>query len=177
MKLGNELKEIIERGRGFDPVRFQREHDKVFLGFKRVDDGYLIALKQPYSGMQGRTIVVLPAKKGVMVDFLNSIKVRTPIPEGLQIDHITLSGPATIVFWKDGSKTIVKAQNGEDIDYEKGIALCFMKKVNGNNGNYNNIFREYIVSEDKEKDAKAQPFEADEDDVGFGPISLPEAEK
>lgn len=54
------------------------------------------------------------------------------------------NGPATIVLWQDGTKTIVKAQNGEPVDKEKGLAMAIVKKVYGNKGNYNDIFRKYI---------------------------------
>ena len=44
--------------------------------------------------------------------------------------------PATIVIWDDGTKTVVKCQEGETFDEEKGVALCFAKKALGNKGNY-----------------------------------------
>ena len=49
-----------------------------------------------------------------------------------RMERVILNDPATIIFWKDGTKTIVKCQNGEKFDAEKGIALCYMKKVLGN---------------------------------------------
>ena len=60
-----------------------------------------------------------------------------------QIAKVIFNEPATIVFWKDGTKTVVKAQDGEPFDKEKGLAMAFVKKIHGNKGNYNNIFREY----------------------------------
>jgi hypothetical protein len=58
---------------------------------------------------------------------------------------IILNDPATIIFWSDGTKTVVK-KNSKDrkFDPEKGIALCYMKKALGNKGNYNNVFRDWI---------------------------------
>lgn len=63
------------------------------------------------------------------------------------IKKVIFNDPATIVFWFDGTKTVVKCQNGEKFDKEKGLALCFMKKVRGNLGNFNNIFRKWIKPE------------------------------
>lgn len=60
------------------------------------------------------------------------------------IKDVIFSGPATIVLWQDGTKTIVKAQNGETVDKEKGLAMAIVKRVYGNKGNYNDIFRKYI---------------------------------
>lgn len=50
------------------------------------------------------------------------------IPEFKQIIY---NGPATIVKWKDGTKTIVKATECETADPEKGFAMAFLKKCMG----------------------------------------------
>lgn len=44
---------------------------------------------------------------------------------------IIFSGPCTIILWKDGTKTIAKASDGEIFDPEKGVAICFMKRALG----------------------------------------------
>jgi hypothetical protein len=44
---------------------------------------------------------------------------------------IIFSGPCTIILWNDGSKTIARVSDGEDFDPEKGVAVCFMKKIMG----------------------------------------------
>ena len=50
------------------------------------------------------------------------------------------------VVWHDGTKTIMKPQDGDDFDIEKGIALCFMKKAFDNRGCYYNAFRDIITN-------------------------------
>lgn len=60
------------------------------------------------------------------------------------LKEVIFNEPATICIWSDGSKTIVKCEEGDTFDKEKGIALCFMKKINGNKGNYNNVFKKFI---------------------------------
>ena len=57
---------------------------------------------------------------------------------------IIFNGPATIVLWNDGTKTVVKCQDGDTFDKEKGIALCFMKKSLGNKSNFNNMIKKYL---------------------------------
>lgn len=52
-----------------------------------------------------------------------------------KIKDVIFNSPATIVFWTDGTKTVVKAQN-EDFDPEKGLAMAFFKKMHGNKGHY-----------------------------------------
>lgn len=63
------------------------------------------------------------------------------------IKTVIINDPATIIFWKDGTKTVVKCNKGDKFDPEKGIALCVMKKVYGNKGKFNDIFKKYIPDE------------------------------
>jgi hypothetical protein len=65
----------------------------------------------------------------------------------LKIKKVIFNNPATIVIWDDGTKTVVKAQRGETFDKEKGLALAISKKVLGNKGNFNNVFKKYIEEE------------------------------
>ncbi len=46
---------------------------------------------------------------------------------------ILIQGTATIIWWSDGTKTVVKCQKGDKMDPEKGIAMCVMKKFMGTN--------------------------------------------
>ena len=64
--------------------------------------------------------------------------------EELDFEDIIINPPATIVKWADGTKTVVKCQNNEEYDAEKGIALCFMKKMCGNKSSYNEIIKTAI---------------------------------
>lgn len=65
-----------------------------------------------------------------------------------EIDKVIFNDPATIVFWKDGSKTIAKCGELDIYDPEKGLAMCFAKKLLGNEGNYYNVFKKYLPKED-----------------------------
>lgn len=47
------------------------------------------------------------------------------------IDKVVYSQPATIVFWKDGSKTVVKCSENDVFDPLAGIAFAVMRKVYG----------------------------------------------
>lgn len=48
-----------------------------------------------------------------------------------EIKDIKVNGPATIVFWADGTKTVVKCVPDDSYDAEKAVAMCFMKKALG----------------------------------------------
>lgn len=62
------------------------------------------------------------------------------------IEKVIFNNPATIVFWKDGSKTVVKAQNNEIFDPEKGLAMAIAKKMLGNEGNYFERIKKWVTA-------------------------------
>ena len=51
--------------------------------------------------------------------------------DDLRVKKIIFSGPCTIILWKDGTKTIARVSEGDEFDPEKGIAVCFMKRMLG----------------------------------------------
>ena len=59
-----------------------------------------------------------------------------------EIKRVIFNEPYTIVIWANGEKTIVKAQDGEPYDKEKGLAMCFAKYVLGNTCRYFDFFKE-----------------------------------
>lgn len=60
------------------------------------------------------------------------------------IEKVIFNGPATIVMWMDGTKTIVKCQDGDTFDPEKGLAMAISKKALGNKGNYCDTFKKTL---------------------------------
>lgn len=60
-----------------------------------------------------------------------------------KVKKVIFNPPATIVYWGDGTKTVVKARNGDRFDKEKGFAMACAKKFFGNEGNYYNEFRKH----------------------------------
>ena len=65
-----------------------------------------------------------------------------------KIKRVIFSDPATIVFWEDGTKTVVKAHN-EEFDPEKGLAMAVCKRVYGDK--YHRIFKDHIPKEKPEE--------------------------
>ena len=63
------------------------------------------------------------------------------------LKKVIYNDPATIAFWSDGTKTIVKAQSGDTFDPEKGLAMVIVKKSCGNKGNYYNGFKKWLPKE------------------------------
>ena len=64
--------------------------------------------------------------------------------KSVEITKVIFNNPATIVFWSDGKKTVVKCAIDEDFDEEKGLAMAISKRVLGNKGNYYNEFKKWL---------------------------------
>lgn len=77
---------------------------------------------------------ILNSRYGIRTATMNDI------PE---IKNVIFNPPATIVFWQDGTKTVVKATN-ELYDPEKGLAMAIAKRALGNQGNYYNIIKKWV---------------------------------
>lgn len=82
----------------------------------------------------------------------NPLVPSTKLP---QIEKAIFNDPATIVIWKDGTKTVVKAHN-EAYDPEKGLAMAITKKALGNEGNYFETVKKWVgdVKVDPDHSAK-----------------------
>ena len=80
--------------------------------------------------------------------YLNSIYGKKPrlVP---RIKNVIFNDPATIVFWSDNTKTVVKAQD-EPFDPEKGLAMAICKRALGNEGNYYNEIKKWLPKEKNE---------------------------
>ena len=67
------------------------------------------------------------------------------------IKDVIFNPPATIVFWSDNTKTVVKADE-ETYDPEKGLAMAIARKMIGDNKReYYNVFRHYLKKWEKQK--------------------------
>lgn len=85
----------------------------------------------------------------VTKEYVNNIYgVGGNIPESyFKIKKVIYNDPATIVFWKDGTKTVVKACEDDEYDPEKGLAMAISKKALGNKGNYYETFKKALPKE------------------------------
>lgn len=67
----------------------------------------------------------------------------------IRIKRVIFNGPATIIFWADGTKTVVKCMEDEEFDPEKGVAMAICKRLYGDD--FHRVFKDAI------KNAKGQP--------------------
>ena len=82
-----------------------------------------------------------------------------------EIKDVIFNDPATIVFWSDNTKTVVKAQDDDVYDPEKGLAMAIAKKAFGNEGNYCNKLKTWLDIYEKQQE------------IIFEGLSLEEASK
>ena len=78
---------------------------------------------------------------------VDSFETKQSTNRRVKIKDVIFSDPATVVFWNDNTKTVVKTRGGEKYDKEKGLAMAIIKKITGNTGSYYNIFKEWCGDE------------------------------
>ena len=69
-----------------------------------------------------------------------------------KIKNVIFNDPATIVFWSDGTKTVVKCGENDIYDPEKGLAMAVAKKYLGTNkshSNYMDEFKKWLPKEEE----------------------------
>lgn len=72
-----------------------------------------------------------------------SMELRVDIPG--MIDRVIFNDPATIIIWKDGSKTVVKRSDDDIWDPEKGFCMAIIKKLYG----HTSFIKKFMESEEK----------------------------
>lgn len=65
---------------------------------------------------------------------------RLPMPV-----NVIFHNPATIVFWDDGDKTVVKCQPGDTFSAEAGLTAAMLKKYMGNDNTFNKVINEWLA--------------------------------
>ena len=73
----------------------------------------------------------------------------------VDIKKVIFNKPATIVFWADGTKTVVKCADFDIFDPEKGLAMAICKRVYGDR--FHSVFKEFLPEEDVESAYPAGP--------------------
>lgn len=59
------------------------------------------------------------------------------------IKNVIYNPPATIIFWEDGTKTVVKCQDDDTYDKERGFMMALIKKLY-NGSKFNDILRKWV---------------------------------
>lgn len=66
-----------------------------------------------------------------------------------EVDRVIFHDPATIVYWKDGTKTVVKRCSTEFMfDAEKGVMAAILKRVFGNDCSFHKVIKSCFENSD-----------------------------
>lgn len=60
------------------------------------------------------------------------------------IKNVIFNPPATIVFWTDGSKTVVKCNAKDEFDPEKGLTMAIAKRCAGNSDDFYKEIKKWV---------------------------------
>ena len=74
----------------------------------------------------------------------------------LNIDRVIFNNPATIIFWKDGSKTTVKCTKGQEFNKYYGFCAAVAKHALGNNSRINQIVAQAFDQEETNPSKKVK---------------------
>lgn len=120
--------------------------DVEFLDFTPYEDRTTIARKT-YTLVFGEVHSLTEATTQLFVNALIEFdRYQTVAPTASltpTIKDVIFNPPATIVFWSDNTKTVVRAQGDDSYDPEKGIAMAISKKMLGNKYDYYHTFLHY----------------------------------
>ena len=96
---------------------------------------------------------------------LNAGKKSTSAANTAAIKDVIFAPPATIVYWSDGSKTVVKCSEKDVFDPEKGLAMAIAKRCGGNKGSYYKEIQNWIEKSGKKYPGKPAAGKAVDLDV------------
>lgn len=72
------------------------------------------------------------------------------------IKRVIFNPPATIVYWSDCAKTVVKCNENDIFDPEKGLAMAIAKRCAGNTSAYYSEIRHWVA--ECGKDYPGKPY-------------------
>ena len=83
----------------------------------------------------------------MLILFLIPISRGYCTPPLLRPTKVIFHDPATIVYWPDGVKTVVKCQPGDTFSKETGLMAAMLKRYLGNDNTYNKVINELLKDE------------------------------
>ena len=74
-------------------------------------------------------------------------KKGTAALHAASIKNVIFNPPATVVYWSDGTKTVVKCSVNDKFDPEKGLAMAIAKRCANNSGSYYKEIQKWVGEE------------------------------
>ena len=81
----------------------------------------------------------------------NGKNVTSAVNSYFDIEKVIFNGPATIVVWKDGTKTIVKCEEGTTYSKEEAIDQAILKKLFTTNSHHKRVLKDLISEKSVEQ--------------------------
>lgn len=75
------------------------------------------------------------------------MKENSDLVHAFSIKDVIFNPPATIVYWIDGSKTVVKCSSYDEYDPMVGICMCITKKLYGGKAGWASQIRRFAEKE------------------------------
>ena len=108
--------------------------DDKYNGRIRKSSGY-------HNDMVDNARYMTQAKK--MLDDMNAVTAARET----SIRKVIFNSPATVVYWSDGTKTVVKCSVNDKFDPEKGLAMAIAKRCANNSGSYYKEIQKWVGEE------------------------------
>lgn len=154
-KVMDELIEYVKYEKNIDPAYICT----IVIG-EDIEKHLVLRKVTHYRGVKIECIPQLVTRDEIKIMYLDELKANIYIKDmaekqrhkrmmiettkrSLEISDVIFNDPATIVFWVDGTKTVVKAVD-EEFDPEKGLAMAISKKALDNDGKYYNEFKKWL---------------------------------
>lgn len=142
--------------KGTNTLSNKEYYYKVNKGINLIKEG-TYEIEADYSTTYNNPVVIttifLKMMTGVM-DMRTITKAKLlsapPIKKYHKQIYVNKNKGVVVVKWKDGTETKMKVHPEDTFDVEKGVALCFMKKMHDNRGAYYNIFKDIKYFEDEQ---------------------------
>ena len=122
----------------------------IFTNFNFIPDGSIDVYWDEVTNVRETVDVIIDRISKIHDAYLRPLpKPNSPIkPKSTRsvpdIEKVIFNYPATIIFWKDGTKTVVKCSEDDEFNPEVGMAMAIAKKALGNKGNYCNEFKKWV---------------------------------
>ena len=148
-------KELMSKINIGDIVVHSKVDGKRFIVDFLDDRNFLVGIREIHINGYGQLLWVHP-EDIIIANYRYTVEKTYNLRTNIK--KVIFNNPATIVFWSDGSKTVVKAHL-DNYDPEKGLAMAIAKKSLGNEGNYYNVFKKWLPKDDEE-------IETDQTNIG-----------
>lgn len=117
--------------------------------YKKFKENPALFTKVKDGGTNFECFIPLQVKEIAELEFFNdpiegaALKMKSSI--NMTPKDVIFAPPATIVYWRDGTKTVVKCSEEDEFSEEMGFVLCFMKKMFGNTGKFNDYINDALA--------------------------------